>query len=85
MFDWRQLQRWGITTQSLPPGSIIRFKELTLWEHYKGQIIAVLTMCGLEALLISLLLVGRAQGRRAKVTPDERCVSRRCSRNFWRN
>jgi PAS domain S-box-containing protein len=26
MFDWRQLRRWGISEDKLPPGSIVRFK-----------------------------------------------------------
>ena len=26
MFDWRQLKRWGISEDKLPPGSIVRFK-----------------------------------------------------------
>ena len=39
MFDWRQLQRWGIREDSLPEDSIIRFRELTLWQQYKWRII----------------------------------------------
>ena len=27
MFDWRQMQRWGIAESSLPPGSTIYFRE----------------------------------------------------------
>src|SRR4030095_498499 len=33
MFDWRELKRWGISEDSLPPGSIVRFKEPTFWEQ----------------------------------------------------
>ena len=39
MFDWRQLQRWGIDEDRLPPGSIIRFRELTMWQQYKWRIV----------------------------------------------
>src|ERR1043165_4615566 len=31
-FDWRQMQRWGISEASLPPGSEILFRQLTLWD-----------------------------------------------------
>ena len=24
--DWRELQRWGVSERSLPPGSVVRFK-----------------------------------------------------------
>ena len=27
MFDWRELRRWGISEDSLPPGSVIQFRE----------------------------------------------------------
>ena len=60
MFDWRQLRRWGISEDKLPPGSIVRFKQLTFWEHYKWYIIGVLALCALQALLISILLIERA-------------------------
>jgi len=35
IFDWRELRRWGIRENKLPRESIIRFRELTLWEQYK--------------------------------------------------
>ena len=37
-FDWRQMQRWGISESSLPPGSKIDFREPTVWERYSWQI-----------------------------------------------
>ena len=46
MFDRRQLQRWGISEGLLPPGSEIRFRELSAWQRYPWQIaltIAVLS------------------------------------------
>ena len=42
MFDWRQLQRWGISEDRLPPGSVIRFRELTMWQQYKWRIVAAI-------------------------------------------
>ena len=40
-FDWRQMQRWGISESSLPSGSTILFKPPTLWELYRWQIVAI--------------------------------------------
>src|SRR6476660_5280613 len=34
IFDWRQMQRWGIAESSLPAGSTIYFREPTVWERY---------------------------------------------------
>ena len=36
-FDWRQMQRWGISESSLPSGSKIDFREPTLLERYWWQ------------------------------------------------
>ena len=39
MFDWRQLRRWRIREQDLPPGGQILFRELSVWERYRWQIL----------------------------------------------
>ncbi|HEX2491482.1 MAG TPA: ABC transporter substrate binding protein, partial [Blastocatellia bacterium] len=41
MVDWRQLRRWGISENRLPPGSVIQFRELSFWDHSKWRIIGV--------------------------------------------
>ena len=65
MFDWRQLQRWGIREDRLPPGSVVRFRELTVWQQYRWRIVAVIAVIGLQASLIGALLVQRYRARRA--------------------
>ena len=35
IFDWRQMQRWGISEKNLPPGSEILFRAPTAWEQYQ--------------------------------------------------
>ena len=66
MFDWRELRRWGIRESKLPPGSIVRFKEPTLWEQYKWRIIGLISLCVFEALLIVYLFITRASRKRAE-------------------
>jgi PAS domain S-box-containing protein len=63
MFDWRQLRRWGISEDQLPPGSVIRFKEESFWDLYKWRITGVVSLCTVEALLILALLAQRARRR----------------------
>jgi signal transduction histidine kinase len=65
MFDWRELQRWGISEQALPPGSVVNFKELTFWERYKWRIIGAFTLIVLQAAFIAVLLVERRRRQRA--------------------
>lgn len=36
-YDWRELQRWGISESNLPPGSEILFREPSIWEKYRWQ------------------------------------------------
>jgi len=63
MFDWRQLQRWGIREDRLPENSIIRFRDLSLWEQFGWRIIAVLAMIAIQSLLIAALLLERRRAR----------------------
>jgi C4-dicarboxylate-specific signal transduction histidine kinase len=72
MFDWRQLKRWGISENRLPPGSIVRFRENTLWEEHGGKIIAVILLLACQSLLIAALLIQGARRRRAELEARQR-------------
>ena len=72
MFDWRELRRWGIDESRLPAGSIVRYKEFSLWSLYKWHIIVALALCALEALLIAVLLIERRRRQRINIELDER-------------
>jgi PAS domain S-box-containing protein len=72
MFDWRQLKRWGISEDKLPPGSIVRFKTYSFWELYRGYIVAAIILILIQSGLISFLLWQRAQRRRAQAQLAER-------------
>jgi formate hydrogenlyase transcriptional activator len=66
VFDWRQLQRFGISESMLPPGSEIRFRSPSVWEQYRWYIIAALTIIAVQAGLIVGLLLQRVRRRRAE-------------------
>jgi len=66
MFDWRQLQRWGIDEGKLPTGSVVRFRQPSVWEQYKWRIAGAIALIILQALLIVWLLLNRAKRRRAE-------------------
>src|SRR5262249_15672591 len=80
MFDLRQLRRWGISEDRLPPGSIIRVKESTFWEQYKRRIIGVFALFVVQTLLIAVLLVERT--RRQRGTNGVRESEERFSKAF---
>jgi signal transduction histidine kinase/ABC-type uncharacterized transport system substrate-binding protein len=66
VFDWRELQRWGISKAKLPPGSEVRFRPHSLWNQYRWQFIAVIVVLLTQATLISGLLLERLARRRAQ-------------------
>ncbi|EGW38736.1 ABC transporter substrate binding protein [Desulfosporosinus sp. OT] len=65
-FDWRQLQRWRIEEHSLPSGSKIQYREITVWEQYRVYIIGAIVLLVLQALLIFALLINRSRRKRAE-------------------
>ena len=66
VYDWRELRRWGISESRLPPGSIVQFRQPTVWEHYRWYIIAALIIIVVQGALIVGLLLQRARRRRAE-------------------
>ena len=66
MFDWRALKRWGISENRLPPGSVVRFKEPSIWESYRWYIIGALAIMAVQVLLIVGLLLHWVRRRQAE-------------------
>jgi signal transduction histidine kinase len=65
-FDARQLRRWGFDAQRLPPGSTVEFDEPTLWQAYRGYLVAAVLLLALQAWTIVVLLGNRGERRRAQ-------------------
>jgi len=55
--DWRQLQRWDLSEDRLPLNTEVLFRPPSIWERYRGEILAVVGLVIVESLLIALLLV----------------------------
>ena len=71
-FDWRQMQRWGISEGSLPPGSTVDFRSPPLWQVYRAQIALVASVIVLQGGLISGLLWERGRRYRAEANARQR-------------
>jgi signal transduction histidine kinase len=65
-YDWRELERWGISEKVLPPGSIVKFRSLSIWGKYKGPILGGLFFIIIETLLIFGLLVNLHKRKQAE-------------------
>ena len=71
-FDWRQMERWGIRENSLPPDSEIDFREIAVWRRYSWQIAFVVAIMLVQAGLISLLLFEHRRRQLAEVQSRQR-------------
>ncbi len=66
MFDWRQLHRWNINEELLPPDSVVRFRPPTLWDRHKDYVVGGLCIILAQTATIVVLLLHRARRRRAE-------------------
>ena len=73
-YDWRELQRWHIAEALLPPGSIIQFREQSLWQKYRWQVAGVLGLVLLQATMITWLLLERRRRLRAQADLEKRLL-----------
>ena len=65
-YDWRELRRWNISEDRLPPGSVVLFRQPTLWQEYRWHIASAVGLIGAQGALIVALLVQRQRRREAQ-------------------
>jgi signal transduction histidine kinase len=66
MFDWRALKRWGLRESDLPPGSVVLFREISVWQRTKGIWASVLLIILGLSLLAIYLHRSRAELKKAR-------------------
>jgi signal transduction histidine kinase len=77
LFDSRELRRWDIDEASLPAGSVVKFREPTVWDQYRWYILSAAAFCALQAIFIVVLVVNarrlraHAERRRAEEAAHE--------------
>ena len=72
IFDWRELQRWDVKEANLPPGSEIRFRDLTMWEQYHTEILIGLAIVALQSVLLTILIIERYRRHAAEEESRQR-------------
>lgn len=65
-YDWRELKRWGIIEARLPPGSIVQFRQPSVWGQYRDYIGAAAIVFALQTALIAGLVIQRVRRRRTE-------------------
>jgi hypothetical protein len=71
-YDWRELQRWDISERRLPPGSQVRFREQSLWERYRFELVAILVGMLAQTTIIARLMIERRARRKAEIEARQR-------------
>lgn len=75
VYDFRELERWGIEESLLPAGSTVLFRPPSLWSEYGVPLAIGLGVVALQIVLISGLLLQRHRRRAAQ--EEARALARR--------
>ena len=77
--DWRQLRRWSIDETRVPAGTLIAFREPSVWDRYSRYILgAVALLLAQSALIVGLIAQG-ARRRKAEAQVREQEAELRTS------
>ncbi len=66
--DFRQLRRWGVSLDDVPADAVVQFREPSLWEANREQVIVGAAVMVLQAGLIAALLLERRRRQRTART-----------------
>lgn len=64
--DWRQVHHWGIDEKAIPVDAVVQFREPSVWEEYRNEIVITIVALVVQAQLIVWLLVERRRRRKAQ-------------------
>jgi signal transduction histidine kinase len=65
-YDWRQLRRWQIDEARLPADANVLYRDPSVFDRYRWQILGAIAFIVVETLLILVLLRLNAQKRKAE-------------------
>jgi PAS domain S-box-containing protein len=69
--DWRQLRKWNVPESALPPGTVVLFRQPTVWQLHKKLILLGIFLIVFQAMLIAGLLWQRARKRKSEASLRE--------------
>lgn len=68
------MQRWNISESRLPSGSMVQFREPSVWERYRPQLTAMFVALVIQAAMIAWLLIERYGRQRAELEARSRML-----------
>jgi signal transduction histidine kinase len=72
IFNWIEMQRWGVKESRLPPESEIRFRDNGFWNRYFWQGLSAIAAVLIQAALIAFLLGERKKRNDAEAAARSR-------------
>ncbi|NZD60144.1 HAMP domain-containing histidine kinase [Rhizobium sp. WYCCWR 11290] len=72
--DARQLQRWRLSEADLPLGTVVSFRERSLWEEYWKEIVAISVFVAAQSLVIVWLVFERRRRTAAELQARRRLL-----------
>jgi PAS domain S-box-containing protein len=69
--DARQLSRWKFAEATLPGGTVVYFKQPTIWEEHRDIVLATIFVILLQAIMITTLLIQMFARRRVETSLKE--------------
>ncbi|HEY7297272.1 MAG TPA: PAS domain S-box protein [Xanthobacteraceae bacterium] len=83
-YDWRELRRWGISEALLPGGSVVQFREPSLWVQYRWPFALIAVTLVAQGLIIFYMVFQNRRLRAAESAlnqSEERMTSTAASAN----
>ena len=65
------MERWGLKQRNLPPGSIVLFKEPSLWDQHRNLVLGDSAGRRIAVVFVAALLVQRRRRRQAEISLKE--------------
>lgn len=66
-YDWRQLNRFQLDENLLPPDAVIAYREASTWDRYRNYILGAAIVFALQSLLVVGLFFNLRQRKKAEV------------------
>ena len=73
--DWRQLRRWGISERRVAAGTVIKFREESIWDRYKVYVLGTVALLVVQATLIAGLVFERRRRVAAEIESRRNLVA----------
>jgi signal transduction histidine kinase len=72
--DWRQLRRWSMSEALLPSGTDVHFREPSLWERYRWQIVAIAILILTQAAALTWMYIERHRRQALQAALQQRLM-----------